>query len=111
MKRVNMKLETVEENIKFIEDSYPKDTRVELIVSLLELEKVKDEQNIQNVHNIIDQIFSVVLKNLQWNIASSSNDWDYRPIEIMKKTFPNIENTQWYDIRHKQVISQLTGSK
>ena len=113
-----MKLDTQELNIKFIEDSYPKEVRVDLIQSLLVLEKtvlVKDKTiqgieastKVENLHKMLDQIFSVILKNLNWNIASSSNDWDYRPINVMKKTFFNIEKTKWYDIRHQNVIDQL----
>ena len=113
-----MKLDTEELNIEFIKENYPKDVRVDLIVSLKSLENtainkkktiqgIEAQKKVEGLHQIIDQIFSVVLKNLNWNIASSSNDWDYRPINIMKKTFPKIEETQWYDIRHHQVISKL----
>ena len=113
-----MKLDAQEQNIQFIEDNYPQDIRVDLILSLLSLEKItlqnaktiqgiEASAKVENIHKMLDQIFSVVLKNLNWNIASSSNEWDYRPINIMKKSFPQVEQTQWYDIRHQQVISQL----
>ncbi len=113
-----MKIDTEELNIEFIKENYPKDVRVDLIVSLKSLENtainqektiqgIEAEKKVEGLHQMIDQIFSVVLKNFSWNIASSSNDWDYRPINVMKKTFPNIEQTQWYDIRHQQVLSKL----
>jgi|GEM_PF-1817154 len=117
-----MKLDTEELNIEFIKDNYPKDVRVDLIVSLKSLENtainkkktiqgIEAQKKVEGLHKMIDQIFSVVLKNLNWNIASTSDDWDYRPINIMKKTFPNIEQTQWYDIRHQQLINKLKTNK
>ncbi len=113
-----MKLDTEELNIQFIKENYPDDVRADLIVSLQTLENIVKTQSktiqaieaqvkVDNLHKIIDQIFSVILKNLNWNIANTTNNWDYRPINIMKKTFPNIEHTNWYDIRHQQVISKL----
>ena len=113
-----MKLDTEELNIEFIKENYPKDVRVDLIVSLKGLENtsinqkktiqgIEAEKKVEGLHQMIDNIFSVILKNLNWNMSSTANDWDYRPINVMKKTFPNIEQTQWYDIRHEQVISKL----
>ena len=113
-----MNLNTEEANIEFIKENYPKDIRVDLVVSLKSLENsalnkektiqgIEAQKKVEGLHQMIDQIFSVILKNLNWNIATSSNNWDYRPINIMKKTFPNIEQTQWYNIRHQQVISKL----
>ena len=108
--RKNMELDTVKLNIKYIKDSYPKKVRLELINNLLEMQSDKlsgSIEQVENIHNMLDQIFSVVLKNLKWNIASSTNDWDYRPIEVMKEVFPNIDKTRWYNMRHKQVMDQL----
>ena len=113
-----MQIDTEELNIEYIKENYPKEVRIDLIASLKSLENIainkkktiegiEAQAKVENLHKMIDQIFSVILKNLNWNIASSSNDWDYRPINVMKKTFPNIEQTQWYNIRHEQVISKL----
>ncbi len=108
-----MQLDTVDANIKYIQSNYPKQTRLELIENLLDAESInsqEEQKKVETLHSLIDQIFSVVLKNLNWNIATSSNDWDYRPIDVMEKVFPNIDKTKWYDMRHKQVIDQLKGT-
>ncbi|MEA3552993.1 MAG: hypothetical protein U9R39_01180 [Campylobacterota bacterium] len=113
-----MKLDTEELNIEYIKENYPKEVRKDLIVSLKSLENIainkkktikgiESEQKVENLHKMIDQIFSVVLKNLNWNMSTSYDSWDYRPINVMKKTFPKIEQTQWYDIRHQQVIDKI----
>ena len=116
-----MKLDTEELNIKFINENYPKATRMDLVESLLKLENltinraksiqgIEASQKVTNLHSMMDQIFNVILKNFDWNISASSDSWDYRPINVMKKSFPKIEKTQWYDLRHAQVISKLNKS-
>jgi len=105
-----MELDTVKANVKFIKDSYPKKTRIELITNLLEAQAdktISGQETVERLQNLIDQIFSTVLGNLKWNIASSKNSWDYRPIEVMQEVFPKIEKTRWYNMRHKQVIDEL----
>jgi pectate lyase len=116
-----MQIDTEELNIKYIKENYPKDVRVDLIVSLKSLENISINQKktiqgieaqkkIEGLHKMLDQIFNVILKNFDWNISASSDSWDYRPINVMKKSFPKIEKTQWYDLRHAQVISKLNKS-
>jgi DNA-binding ferritin-like protein len=103
-----MSLDTVVANVKYIKESYPKQTRVELISSLLELESNNSQsEKVENLHKMLDQIFSVILKNLEWNMSATFEKWDYRPIDVMIKVFPKIEKTIWYNLRHKQVIDQL----
>ncbi len=105
-----MELDTAKANIKFIKESYPKKVRIELINSLLDAQSsqsIQASETLEKLHNLIDQIFSTILKNLKWNIATSKNDWDYRPIDVMKEAFPKIEKTKWFSMRHQQVIDEL----
>ncbi|MEA3522822.1 MAG: hypothetical protein U9R50_07585 [Campylobacterota bacterium] len=106
-----MELDTVKANVKFIKESYPKKVRMELVTNLIEAQANKNDEVVENISNLLDQIFSVLLKNLKWSMAESLKDWDYRPIDIMKEAFPKIEKTKWYDMRHKQLIDQLNKIK
>ena len=80
--------------IKFLKNSYPRDTRKQVVKSIL----FEESQNntLKDKYNIINQIFSYVLQELSWNMSKNSHEWDVKPLNIMKSVFPNIETTKWY---------------
>ena len=41
-----------------------------------------------------------------WKESKEIKNWDYKPLEIMEYTFPNIKSTQWYHIRLLQVSTK-----
>lgn len=87
---------TNEEIIESIRAQYNRDLRKQLVKRLQESEKMNDRQGIQSGYNIMNQIFSYVLKERGWIIAENANRWDNSPLEILQQAFPNIESTQWY---------------
>ena len=85
--------------ISFLKSQYPRETRKQLVKSLLDAEKSKEIEDLVRIEKIIDQIFSYVLKELGWNMASNANEWDATALEIMKESFPKIETSRWYKTR------------
>ena len=80
------------EIIKTLKDNYNRDLRKQVVKTILASEK--ESKNID--YKIINQIFSYVLKELNWNMADSNKDWDNTPLTIMAETFPKLESTKWY---------------
>ena len=85
---------TVEETIITLKEQYNRTLRKQLVKAMLEDEKQKLSQT-QTTH-MINQIFSYVLENTNWNITHNSAKWDTQPLDIMKEVFPKIETTKWY---------------
>ena len=88
--RENMKKTEIIETLK---THYNRDLRKGVVKTLLKEEKETDKPNYQ----LINQIFSYVLKELGWSMAENSKEWDNTPLDIMQETFPHIESTKWYD--------------
>ena len=82
--------------------AYNRDTRKQIVKSIIREEK----SNIVPNYQIINQIFSYVLSEHDWNLSLNSKEWDSVPLDIMKDVFPKIENTKWY----KQQILVLKGN-
>jgi ABC-type dipeptide/oligopeptide/nickel transport system ATPase component len=89
-----------DEIISTLKSHYNRDLRKEVVRSILQDEK---ESSLPN-YTIINQIFSYVLQELNWDIAKSSNNWDETPLQIMCEVFPKIESTNWY--KEQQFISK-----
>ena len=83
-----------EKIITFLKDSYPRDTRKQVVKSILQEEKSNDDS--KDKYKIINQIFTYVLQETSWNMSSNSHEWDSTPLDIMKEVFPKLENTKWY---------------
>jgi len=79
------------EIIEILKNSYSRDLRKLMIKTIIEDEKL----NVRPDYKIINQIFSYVIKESNWKIANNTQEWNSTPIEIMKETFPKIENTKW----------------
>ena len=92
-----------EDTIMILKEQYDRDTRKQLVKSILEEEKGQSTASQSATLQIINQIFSYVLKNANWNITLNSSDWDTQPLEIMKAVFPKIETTHWYKDKHLSI--------
>jgi len=83
-----------EEIIQKLKDTYPRDIRKQVVKSIISGEKSKDD--LKQTYKIINQIFSFVLHESNWDISKNSKDWDVKPLEIMLEIFPKIQTTLWY---------------
>jgi len=81
------------EIIQTLKDNYNRDLRKQVVKTLLQEEKVNNEPN----YKIINQIFSYVLKELDWKMAENTKEWDNTPLDIMEETFPKITTTLWFE--------------
>jgi len=86
------------EIIEVLKTHYNRDLRKRVVKTLLKEEKEADKPNYQ----LINQIFSYVLKELGWSMAKNTKEWDNTPLDIMQEAFPKIESTKWYD---KQILT------
>ena len=67
-----------------------------MVKTILAHEKTEDQTAIKQSYNLMNQIFSYVLKSCNWSISENSKNWDNSPLEIMETVFPKLETTQWY---------------
>ncbi len=98
-----------EELIQTLKDTYTRELRKQVVKTLLREEKENEKPN----YNIINQIFSYVLKELGWTIAANTKEWDNTPLDIMEETFPKIESTKWFKdqiLTAKQMIETELNS-
>ena len=87
---------THEEIIESIKAQYNRDLRKQLVKTLLEHEKNKDQAALKSGYQIMNQIFSYVLGQLGWTMTDNASKWDSSPLDIMCAAFPKIETTQWF---------------
>ena len=85
-----------EDLVKYLKEQYNRDLRKQIVKSVLLYEKNNDKDALQSSCNVLNQIFSFVLSELQWNMVEDSSEWDTKPLDVMKVTFPKIETTKWY---------------
>jgi len=85
-----------EEIIALLKEQYSRTLRKQLIKTILESEKGSSSSLQEKNYHTLNQIFSYVLHNSNWNIANNATQWDDTPLEIMQEVFPQIETTQWY---------------
>lgn len=84
------------EIIETLKAHYDRETRNQLVKSILQYEKQEEKQEEKTDYKIINQIFSYVLKELDWNFAKNTKEWDNTPLDIMEDVFPQIDSTKWY---------------
>jgi hypothetical protein len=85
--------------IDAIKTQYDGNLRKNLVRALLDAEKTEDAEALKRTYTLMNRIFSYVLKELEWTIASSSEDWDDTPLHILESCFPGIEKSKWYKIQ------------
>lgn len=81
------------EIIRILKDNYNRELRKQVVKTIVENKKEKDQPD----YKIINQIFSYVLKELNWKMADNTEKWDNTPLNIMEEAFPKIENTKWFE--------------
>jgi DNA-binding ferritin-like protein len=79
--------------IQTLKDTYNRDLRKQVVKSILKNEKESETPD----YKIINQIFSYILKELNWEMANSTKEWDNTPLDIMKEVFPKLESTKWFE--------------
>ena len=87
---------TEEEIVETLKSHYPRETRKQLIKTILQHEKNDEQEKVEQQYKIINQIFSYVLKESNWKMGENSNSWDNKPLNVMSKVFPQITTTKWY---------------
>ena len=81
------------EIIQTLKDNYNRDLRKQVVKTILADENEKDKPD----YKIINQIFSYVLKELNWKMADNNKEWDNTPLDIMEEVFPKLESTKWFE--------------
>lgn len=84
-----MKKETI---IQTLKDNYNRDLRKQVVKTIIANEKQSKAPD----YKIINQIFSYVLKELEWKMAENTKEWDNTPLDIMEEAFPKLESTKWF---------------
>ena len=79
--------------IDTLKNTYNRDLRKQVVKTIQKEEKESTNPN----YNIINQIFSYVLKELNWTIVANTKEWDNTPLDIMEETFPQIESSKWFE--------------
>jgi len=85
-----MKKETI---IQILKDNYNRDLRKQVVKTILANEKESQTPD----YKIINQIFSYILKELEWKMAENTKEWDNTPLDIMEEAFPKLESTKWFE--------------
>lgn len=80
------------EIIETLKTHYPRELRKQVVKTILQDEKQEEVTD----YKMINQIFSYVLKELDWSFANNTKEWDNTPLDIMEDAFPHIESTKWY---------------
>ena len=88
-----MKKTEIIQIIETLKENYNRDLRKQVVKTILSSEKESDKPD----YRIINQIFSYVLKELNWDLANNTEEWDNTPLDIMEETFPKLESTKWYE--------------
>ena len=97
------------EIIETLKDNYNRDLRKQVVKTILASEKESKNPD----YKIINQIFSYVLKELNWNIADNNKEWDSTPLDIMEEAFPKLESSKWFEeqilIAKKMIELEMKG--
>ena len=83
------------EIVQTLKENYNRDLRKQVVKTILANENEQDTPD----YKIIDQIFTYVLKELNWKMPENSEEWDYTPLDIMEEAFPKLETTKWFEIQ------------
>ena len=85
-----------EQLIDELRSHYSRDLRKQLVKTVLANEKSDDQSAAKPQYDLLDQIFSYVLKSSDWDIPDNLQGWNQSPLQIMGKVFPKLESTRWY---------------
>ena len=90
-----------------LKEHYSRDLRKGIVKSMLEYERIGDEENKEASYKIINQIFSYVISQLNWNLAQNTNNWNDLPLLVINEAFPKIDTTEWFKERQLQVSKSI----
>ena len=90
-----------QEIIDTLKAQYRRELRKQLVKSLLEAEK---EEETEKQYKLMNQIFSYVLAQLNWQMPANTQNWDPTPLEVMNEAFPRISKSKWY--RDQALLAQ-----
>ena len=82
--------------IDALKEQYPRDLRKQVVKSMLSHEKNDDKEALESSYNIVNQIFTYIISELNWTISQNSNAWDDTPLKIICEVFPKLESTKWF---------------
>ena len=89
-----------------LKEHYTRDLRKQVVKSILQNEKNKDQIALDSSYKVINQIFSYIISELNWNITDTSS-WDDTPLQIIKEAFPKIETTKWFKNQQLHVTKPI----
>ena len=79
-----------------IKERYTRALRKEVVRNILKHEKSNDKKAQESSYKIINQIFSYIMSEVNWNMSQDTSDWDDTPLKIISEVFPKIETTKWF---------------
>lgn len=97
------------EIIQTLKDNYSRDLRKQVVKTMLSDENEKDQPD----YKIINQIFTYVLKELDWKKTDNIKEWDNTPLDIMEEVFPKLESTKWFEdqiLTAKKMVEMERGN-
>jgi len=100
-----------DEIVTVIKEKYNRDLRKQMVKTILTNEKSDDKKALETSYMLINQIFSYVLSQLDWNMSDNSSKWDDTPLRVMSDVFPKLETTKWYSeqLLHAKNSVKLEG--
>jgi hypothetical protein len=96
-----------EEIVNTLKAQYPREVRKQLVKAILDVEKTNDELAMKKQYKILNQIFSYVLHESNWDMAKNSETWDNTPLGVMTQTFPKLVTSKWYKEQHISVSTNI----
>ena len=95
------------ELVETLKAHYSRDLRKQLVKSIISSEKNGDQATLQQQYQLINQIFSYVLKESGWKIGVDSTNWNSQPMEVMLEVFPKLETSNWYKEQELMVNQKI----
>jgi len=95
------------ELVETLKAHYSRDLRKQLVKSIISSEKNGDQATLQQQYQLINQIFSYVLKESGWKIGVDSKNWNSQPMEVMLEVFPKLETSNWYKEQELMVNQKI----
>ena len=79
-----------------IKASYSKTLRKEVVRNVLQHERNNDTEAIASSYETLNQIFSYIISQLNWEIPQNPSQLDDAPLKIIAEAFPKIDKTKWF---------------
>lgn len=93
--------------IDTLKEKYSRDLRKQVVKSILQHEKNNDKEAQESSYKVINQIFSYVISELNWNMSQDTSSWDDTPLKIMSEVFPKIQTTKWFKDQQLHVTKSI----